>query len=74
MEKIITKNNKKRYRKSINNKEQKVQFGKYKGKLCSWVVENDYNYALWILNKSNSITKTKRAIQSLIDKKIKQYV
>jgi len=52
----------------INTSIQKVQFGKYKGKLASWVVENDYEYALWLLNQSNSITKTKRAIQSFIDK------
>lgn len=50
-------------------KDQKVQFGKYKGKLASWVVENDYNYALWLLKGSNSMTKTKRAVQSFIDKK-----
>jgi hypothetical protein len=49
---------------------QKVQFGKYKGKLVSWVIENDYNYALWLWKNSNSTTKTKRAVQSLIDKKI----
>ena len=55
----------------MNSKEQKVQFGKYKGKLVSWVIENDYNYALWILNDSNSKTKTKRAVQSLIDKATK---
>ena len=47
----------------------KVQFGKYKGKLCSWVVENDYDYAMWILKFSNSQTLTKRAVQSIIDKK-----
>lgn len=47
---------------------QKVQFGKYKGKLVSWVVENDYEYAIWLLKKSNSTTSTKRAVQSLMDK------
>lgn len=52
----------------MNSSTQKVQFGKYKGKLASWVVENDYNYALWLMKQSNSCTKTKRAIQSLIDK------
>lgn len=50
------------------SEKEKVQFGKYKGKLVSWVVENDYPYAEWLLKKSNSTTKTKRAIQSLIDK------
>ena len=29
----------------MESENQKVQFGKYKGKLVSWVVENDYNYA-----------------------------
>ncbi len=47
---------------------QKVQFGKYKGKLVSWVVENDYQYALWLSKQSNSMTRTRRAAQSLIDK------
>ncbi len=47
--------------------EQKVQFGKYKGKLVSWVVENDYDYAVWLMKWSNSTTKTKRAAQSFID-------
>lgn len=52
----------------MNHKNQKIQFGKYIGKTASWLVENDYNYALWILKKSNSMTKTKRAVQSEIDK------
>ena len=55
----------------MKSKEQKVQFGKYKGKLVSWVVDNDYQYALWLLKYSNSTTRTKRAVQSLIDKNIK---
>jgi uncharacterized protein (DUF3820 family) len=46
----------------------KVQFGKYKGRLVSWVIENDYEYAMWLLKKSNSVTKTKRCVQSLLDK------
>lgn len=50
--------------------EQKVQFGKYKGRLVSWVVDNDPDYAMWLLKKSNSTTKTKRAVQSLIDRKL----
>jgi uncharacterized protein (DUF3820 family) len=50
---------------------QKIQFGKYKGKLASWVVENDFKYALWLWKCSNSCTKTKRAVQSLITKKYK---
>lgn len=33
---------------------QKVQFGKYKGKLVSWVVEHDPDYANWLATKSNS--------------------
>ena len=53
----------------MESENQKVQFGKYKGKLVSWVVENDYNYALWLWKQSNSTTKTKRAVQSLIDKR-----
>jgi len=51
--------------------EQKVQFGKYKGKFVSWVVDNDFNYALWLWKHSNSTTKTKRAAQSLISKKLR---
>ena len=47
---------------------QKAQFGKYKGKLISWVLENDPSYADWLLNKSNSNTKSKRAVQSFIDR------
>ena len=49
--------------------EQKMQFGKYKGKLVSWVVNNDYNYSVWLVKSSNSKTLTKRAAQSLIDKR-----
>lgn len=52
----------------MNFDKQKVMFGKYKGKLASWVVENDPNYAHWLARKSNSQTKTKRAVQSHIDK------
>jgi hypothetical protein len=52
----------------MESKNQKVQFGKYKGKLVSWVVENDINYAMWLWKGSNSTTKTKRAVQSLMDK------
>ena len=55
----------------MKSEEQKVQFGKYKGRLVSWVVANDYQYALWLLKGSNSQTKTKRAVQSLIDKSLK---
>jgi len=51
---------------------QKVQFGKYKGKTCQWVFENDYKYALWLWKGSNSCTKTKKAIQSLMDKNSNQ--
>ena len=47
---------------------QKIQFGKYKGKFVSWLLENDYQYAIWLLKQSNSTTKTKRAVQSFIDK------
>jgi len=53
----------------MESENQKVQFGKYKGKLVSWVVENDIKYAIWLWKGSNSTTKTKRAVQSLIDKK-----
>ena len=55
----------------MGSEKQKVQFGKYKGKLVSWVVENDYSYALWMWKHSNNTTKTKRAVQSLIDKRNK---
>ena len=37
-------------------------------------VENDYNYALWLWKQSNSTTKTKRAVQSLIDKRNKNVI
>jgi len=43
----------------MNFNEQKARFGKYKGKLVYWIVENDYEYAVWLANKSNSTTKTK---------------
>lgn len=49
-----------------NYSNQRARFGKYKGKLVSWIVENDISYALWLANKSNSNTKTKLAAQSLI--------
>jgi uncharacterized protein (DUF3820 family) len=49
------------------NKGQRAQFGKYKGRLISWIVENDYNYALWLMKQSNSTTKTKRTSKSLVD-------
>ena len=55
----------------MESEKQKVQFGKYKGKLVSWVVENDYIYSLWLWKQSNTTTKTKRAVQSLIDKRNK---
>lgn len=54
----------------MKSQEQKVQFGKYKGKLVSWVVENDFDYAVWLWKLSNSTTKTKMAAQSLITKKL----
>jgi uncharacterized protein (DUF3820 family) len=53
----------------MNFDKQKIQFGKYKGKLVSWVVNNDLNYALWLAKGSNSKTLTKRATQSFIDKR-----
>lgn len=53
----------------MKSEEQKVRFGKYKGRLVSWVIENDFEYAKWLAYKSNSTTKTKRAAMSLIDKK-----
>jgi hypothetical protein len=55
----------------MESENQKVQFGKYKGKLVTWVIENDINYAMWLWKGSNNTTKTKRAVQSLIDKKNK---
>lgn len=55
----------------MNYDTQKVQFGKYKGKLVSWVIENDLQYAKWLLNKSNSRTKTKKAVQSQFDRLVK---
>jgi len=47
---------------------QTAQFGKYKGKLISWILENDPAYAEWLAKRSNSKTKSKRAAQSLLDK------
>ena len=61
-------------RNNMKIENQKVQFGKYKGKLVLWVVENDFDYAIWLWKKSNCTTKTKRAAQSLIDKKIKNSI
>lgn len=52
----------------MDKQEQTAQFGKHKGKLISWILENDPKYADWLLKKSNSNTKSKRAVQSLIDK------
>lgn len=43
-------------------------FGKYKGKLVSWIVDNDRPYAEWLATQSNSLTKTRRAAQSILDK------
>jgi len=48
-------------------KEGKVQFGKYKGKPLKLVLVNDPSYADWLAKHSNSMTKTKREMQSLID-------
>lgn len=53
----------------MNWENQRVRFGKYKGRFVSWVIENDFKYAKWLAYKSNSTTKTKRAAMSLIDKK-----
>lgn len=53
----------------MDSSKQEAQFGKYKGKLISWILENDPKYADWLSKKSNSKTKSKRAAQSLIDKK-----
>lgn len=47
---------------------QTARFGKYKGKLVSWIVENDKPYAEWLAYTSNSSTQTKRAAQSQLDK------
>jgi uncharacterized protein (DUF3820 family) len=48
---------------------QKMQFGKYKGRLCSWVLDNDLDYAYWVMTQSNSQTQSRRAMQSLFDRK-----
>ena len=48
---------------------QKAQFGKYKGKLISWIVENDPSYAEWLSKHSNSKTKSKKAAQSILDRR-----
>lgn len=48
--------------------QQRAQFGKYKGKLISWIVENDPSYAEW-LSKRPTKQKTQKAAQSLIDKR-----
>jgi len=53
---------------SLKPNEQTAQFGKYKGKLISWILDNDPGYAEWLASKSNSKTKSRRAAQSLIDK------
>ena len=58
----------------MKSEEQKAQFGKYKGKLISWIVDNDFNYAMWLWKGSNCTTKTKRAAQSLINKKQKNVI
>lgn len=43
-------------------------FGKHKGRLVSWIVENDKPYAEWLATQSNSLTKTRRAAQSILDR------
>ncbi len=47
---------------------QRSQFGKYKGRLISWIAENDPYYAKWLATRSNSKTKSKRAAQSIMDR------
>lgn len=47
---------------------QRAMFGKYKGKLISWIIENDLSYAHWLAKDSNSLTKTRRAAQSQLNK------
>jgi len=49
-------------------KDIKARFGKYEGKLISWIVDNDRPYAEWLAHKSNSKTKTRRTAQSMLDK------
>lgn len=46
----------------------KAQFGKYKGRSLYWIAFNDLPYALWLRDQSNSNTRTKRGIKSIIDK------
>lgn len=46
----------------------KMQFGKYKGQEISDIIKKDYQYAIWVIRKSNSQTKSRREFQSLIDK------
>jgi len=45
-----------------------ARFGKHKGKLISWIIENDRPYAEWLARWSNSLTSTKKAAQSQLDK------
>lgn len=52
----------------MNFDKQKIKFGKYKGKLASWVVDNDIQYAEWLAQFSNSNTLSKRAVKSFLDK------
>lgn len=47
---------------------QTARFGKYKGKLVSWIIQIDKPYAEWLAYESNSSTQTKRAAQSQLDK------
>ena len=50
-----------------NLKDQVAQFGKYKGKLISWIIANDIQYAEW-LAKRPTRQKTQRSAQSQLDK------
>ena len=47
---------------------QVAQFGKYKGKLITWIYEHDPDYVRWLARESNSCTKSKRAAQSILDR------
>lgn len=49
--------------------EMTIRFGKYKGQSYENIVENDMNYAKWIIEKSNECENIKQHIKSLIKEK-----
>lgn len=45
-----------------------MQFGKYKGKSISWIVQKNPNYIQWLLNESNLRPDFKEAIKIILQK------